>query len=170
MADIVTGPVSSPSDKPKPEPAAYVWIVVAMAVVVAAVVFVMLRTERRARETAGAEIQAPPPLQDEGFPLVHFIPQDVKVEKGWSLLSGHHPTVTFTCRLAPSFRPSDVVVLCYRTIGSGEWLTAETHPRRDRTCRLTLRDLYRDMPYECFFVVSNRDTMVQSGTVQFTTE
>ena len=40
---------------------------------------------------------------------------------------------------------------------------------RDRAARITLRDLYRDMPYECFFVIVGRDTMFQSKVVRFET-
>ena len=169
MAAIVPNPESPETGRSKAGISAYVWIAVAIAAVVAAIVFVMLRTEHRARETASANLQTPPPPVSGETSLIDFTPQDVKVESGWTILSGRRPTVTFTCRLASPSRPSDVAVLCYRTLGSDECLTTETHPRRDHTCRLTLRDLSPDMPYECFFIVSTRDTMVQSGTVRFTT-
>lgn len=170
MADIVPTPESRTSDTGKAGISTYVWIAVAIAVVVATIVFLMLRTEQHARETASASLQTPPPPITEETSFIDFTTQDVKVEAGWTILSGRRPTVTFTCRLGFPTRTSDVAVLCYRTLGSDGWLTAETHPRRVHTCRLTLRDLSPDMPYESFFVVSTRDTMVQSGTVRFTTQ
>lgn len=170
MAAIVPSPESPTPGTRKAGISAYVWIGVAIAVVVAAIVFVMLRAEHRARETASANLQTPPPPPSEETSLIDFTAQDVEVASGWTMLSGRRPTVKFSCRLGFPSRPSDVAVLCYRTLGSDEWLTVETHPRRDGTCRITLRDLSPDMPYECFFIVSTRDTMVQSGTVRFTTQ
>lgn len=147
----------------------YVWIGVAIAVLVGIVSFVMVRTERNTREQANVQEQAPPPDSEEASTLVDFTPADVQVNTGWTLLAGRNPSVKFTCRLASSAPAAKLAVLCYRPCGSQEWLSVEAHPRRDRTFRVTLRDLSRNMPYECFFIVSTGDTVIRSGIVRFHT-
>lgn len=165
-------PVSRP-DVPAEETtrsnAVYVWIAVAFAVLVGAIVFVMVRTERNTRERAVAQEQTSPPDSGESSTLIEFTPADIQVNTGWTLLAGRHPSVKFTCRLAPSAPAAKLAVLCYRPCGSSEWLSVEAHPRRDHTCRVTLRDLSRNMPYECFFIVSTGDSVIQSGIVRFHT-
>ncbi len=162
-------PDDRPARKSKTATAAYVWIVLAIAVLVSAVTLVMVRSERLTRERAGTQAQTSQIQSDGSSSLIEFTPSDVTVKNGWTILSGHHPTVTFTCRLAPSAPPARVAVLSYRPAGAQEWLTAEGHPRRDGTCRITLRDLSRNMPYECFFVVPTSDTVLRSAIVGFTT-
>lgn len=170
MADIVPQPGSPAPGKSKTGVSFYVWIAMAAAVLVAAVAFFMIRTEHRTRERASAHAQTPPPSYDTEDQPIDFTSDDVQVNTGWSFLAGRHPSVTFTCRLAPSLQSANVVVLCYRPLGVSEWFTVETHPRRDGSCRLTLRDLYRNMPYECFFLASTRDnTVIQSRAVRFNT-
>ena len=160
----------SPEETVRSNTAVYVWIVVAVAVLVAAITFVMMRTERNTRERAAAQEQALPPSSEDASTLIEFTPEDVQVNTGWTLLAGRHPSVKFTCRLAPSAPDAKLAILCYRPCGSSEWLSVEVHPRRDRTCRVTLRDLSRNMPYECFFIVTTGDTVIQSGIVRFKTE
>lgn len=150
--------------------AVYVWIFVAVAVLVATIVFVMMRTERKTRERAIVQVQTPPPPSEEAATLIEFSPEDVQVNTGWTILAGRHPSVKFTCRLAPSIRDMKMAALCYRPCGSSEWLSVEVHPRRARTCRVTLRDLSRNMPYECFFIVTTGDNVIQSGIVRFKTQ
>jgi hypothetical protein len=147
----------------------YIWIVVGVATLFAAIYFLMARNEQHTRERATVQEQTPPPSSEGTSTLIDFTPKDVQVNTGWTLLAGRHPSVKFTCRLAPSIRDMKVTALCYRPCGSSEWLSVEVHPHRDRTCRVTLRDLYRDMPYECFFIVCTRDTVIQSSTVRFKT-
>lgn len=148
---------------------AYVWIALAFVALIAAIAFVVLRTERNTRECATTQAQTPPPPAEEGSDLIEFTPADVKINTGWSLLAGSHPTVTFTCRLSSAAQSAKLAVLCYRPLGASEWLTVETRPRRDRTCRVTLRDLTRNMPYECLFIVRTPDTILRSSVVGFTT-
>lgn len=148
---------------------AYVWIAVAFVVLVGAIAFVMVRTDRNTRERATAQEQTPPPDSGESSTLIEFAPEDVQVNTGWTLLAGRHPTVKFTCGLAPAVSAAKLAVLCYRPCGSSEWLSVEARPRRDRTCHVTLRDLSRNMPYECFFIVSTGDSVIQSGIVRFHT-
>lgn len=158
-----------PAEETTRSNAVYVWIAVVFAVLVGGIAFVMVRTERNTREHAVAQEQTPPPDSGESSTLIEFTPADVQVNTGWTLLAGRHPSVKFTCRLAPSAPAAKLAVLCYRPCGSSEWLSVEAHPRRDRTCRVTLRDLSRNMPYECFFIVSTGDSVIQSGIVRFHT-
>lgn len=148
---------------------AYVWIAVAFVVLVGTIALVMVHTDRDTRKQAAVQEQTPPPDSGESSTLIEFTPEDVQVNTGWTLLAGRHPTVKFTCRLAPSAPAAKLAILCYRPCGSQEWLSVEVHPRRDRTCRVTLRDLSRNMPYECFFIVSTGDSVIQSGIVRFHT-
>ncbi len=132
-------PNDRPARKSKTATAAYVWIVLAIAVLVSAVTLVMVRSERLTRERASTQAQTSQIKSDGSSSLIEFTPSDVTVKNGWTILSGHHPTVTFTCRLVPSAPP------------------------------ITLRDLSRNMPYECFFVVPTSDTVLRSAIVGFTT-
>jgi len=160
-----------PSEKPvHSNRAVYIWIVVGVTALFAAIYFLMVRNERHTRERAAVHEQAPPPSSEETSTLIDFSLKDIQVNTGWTLLAGRHPSVKFTCRIAPSVRDMKVTALCYRPCGSSEWLSVEVHPHRDRTCRVTLRDLYRDMPYECFFIVCTSDTVIQSSTVRFKTQ
>jgi len=117
-------------------------------------------------ETANEFLQQNIPAEflEEGSPLITFSSEDVEVSSGWKILSGIYPTVTFRCRIAPSVK-SRTAVLCYRPLGTDEWLTVETRVRRDHTVKLTLRDLHRDTPYECFFACKWEGETVKSGKV-----
>ena len=152
----------------KPQSTGYLWIAVVIAVLVAAGLFYMTHTERRTREVA-ERTQTPVQMSEDGSPLIRFSPADIQVDTSWSLLSGRHPTVTFSCRLTPEAPRAEVVVLCYRTPGTPDWYTVTAHARRDRTWDITLRDLSRNMPYECFFVARTADTVVRSGCIRFHT-
>lgn len=101
--------------------------------------------------------------------FLHFGPEDVTVSHKWSLLAGIHPAVTFRCHLTAPPRTLTRVILCYKPLGSSVWLTEEARIRRDSTARLTLRDLRRNTPYECFFIAQSKNTMLRSNIVQFTT-
>lgn len=156
------------TDSETTESTGYLWIAVVIAVFVVAGLFFMTRTERHTREVA-EHAQTPLQLHDEGSPLIRFTPADVQVDTSWSLLSGRHPSVTFTCQLAPKAPRAEAVILCYRIPNTPDWYTVTAHARRDRTWRITLRDLYRNMPYECFFILRTADTVVRSGCVRFHT-
>jgi len=163
-----------PSTEPeKTESKGYLWIAVVLVLFVAAGVFALTRTERHTRDkavqAASTHSQAPMPEPEEGSPFIQFSPSDILIDTSWSLLSGHNPTVRFSCRLAPEVQSAKVVILCYRTQGADKWRTVEAHPRRGHIYRITLRDLYRDMPYECFFIVHNKKFTEQSRTLRFHT-
>ena len=102
-------------------------------------------------------------------PLLCFGPEDVVVSHGWSILSGIYPAVKFSCRIDSPREESGTVILCYRPEGTSEWLMADTYMRRNNTARLTLRDLKRDTPYECFFVFVGEVLIVRSDVVVFNT-
>lgn len=146
------------------------WIVIGI-IVVATCAGLLYWTLSVQRERDEASRLAPSTSQSlhDGSPLIDFTEKDVVVNRKWSPLAGRHPSVTFTCRLSPALPPTKFVILCYRPLGTGEWNSAETHPHRDNTCRLTMHDLHKDMPYECFFIAFSNDTSVRSNTVTFTT-
>lgn len=102
-------------------------------------------------------------------PLLCFGPEDVVVSHGWSILSGIYPAVKFSCRIESPRKENGTVVLCYRPKGTSEWLMADTYMRRNNTARLTLRDLKRGTPYECFFVFVGEVLIVRSDVVVFNT-
>ena len=132
-----------------------------------AVISVLWHQERdEERKTANEFLQHNIPAEalGEGSPLITFSPEDVEVSTGWKLLSGIRPTITFRCRIAPSVK-SRTAVLCYRPLGTDNWLTVETRVRRDHTAKITLRDLHRDTPYECFFACQWEGETVRSGKV-----
>lgn len=152
---------------PQPTPRVFLWVFLPIAFVVIIVSAVMFDVERRTRESAKASAEVPG-THAAASSLISFEPDDVTVNNRWTLLAGHHPTVTFTCRLSPTLNPPKAVILCFRPAGATKWESVETHPRRDRTCRITLRDLRRDMPYECFFLTYG-DTLLHSNIVAFRT-
>ena len=100
-------------------------------------------------------------------PLLQIGPEDVTISHKWSLLSGIYPAVMFRCHFYTPSRTFSRAVFCYRPLGSPVWTTEEARLRRDNTARLTLRDLRRNIPYECFFIAENQDTIVRSRIVTF---
>lgn len=119
-------------------------------------------------ETAKEFLQQniPTNVLGEDSHLITFSQEDVDVSTGWKFLSGIYPTVTFRCRIDPSVS-SRMVVLCYRPMDSDQWLTVETRVRRDHTAKITLRDLHRNTPYECFFACKWEGKTVKSAKVLF---
>lgn len=146
----------------------YFLIAVMVGVLLAVVSFLWHNTRNEERKTAneflGQNISEK--VLGEGSPLISFSYEDVEVSTGWKFLSGLHPTVSFRCRLAPSVK-SRMVVLCYRPMGSDRWQTVETRVRRNHIAKITLRDLHRDTPYECFFACKSQGEAVKSGKVVF---
>lgn len=148
------------------------WLILFLVVIGALVTLISVLSTRRAREKATEALEAAksqPPVQDNGSELLPFTSDDVTVNNDWTILSGSYPTVTFTCQPSPALGEIDFAVLCYRTLGETEWSTVETHPRRDNSIQVILRDLNHNMPYECFFITHLDDTTVRSATVTFTT-
>lgn len=146
----------------------YFAVAVMVGILLAVVSVFWHQTRNEERETANEILQRYIPAESlgESNPLIEFSSEDVEVSKGWKFLSGIHPTVIFRCRVAPSVK-SRTVVLCYRPLGTDQWLTAETRIRRDHTVKLTLRDLHRDTPYECFFACKWEGETLKSGKVLF---
>ena len=132
------------------------------------ILFLVVIGREKATEALEAA-KSQPPVQDNGSELLPFTSDDVTVNNDWTILSGSYPTVTFTCQPSPALGEIDFAVLCYRTLGETEWSTVETHPRRDNSIQVVLRDLNHNMPYECFFITHLDDTTVRSATVTFTT-
>lgn len=159
-----------PSESEEPSGlGAFRWVVLGLIIVATGVgLLIWLNSVRRDRAEATELAHTPADSTQENCPLIDFTEKDVVVNHGWTPLSGRHPSVAFSCRLSPAL-PTKFVILCYRPLGTAEWSSAETHPRRDNTCRITLRDLHRDMPYECFFIAYSKDTAVRSGCVAFST-
>lgn len=104
-----------------------------------------------------------------GSPLLNFGPEDIEVTHGWSIFSGIYPAVKFCCHFDSLHRVVSTAILCYRPQNSPEWLMVDSRMRRDNTARLTLRDLKRDTPYECFFVLVGKDCVVRSDVILFST-
>lgn len=146
----------------------YFAIAIIVGILLAVVSFLWHQARDAERETANEFLQQNVPAEfvGEGSPLISFSSEDVEVSTGWKFLSGIYPTVTFRCRIAPSVK-SRTVVLCYRPLGTDQWLTVETRVRRDHTVKLTLRDLHRDTPYECFFACNWEGETVKTGKVVF---
>lgn len=159
-----------PSESEEPSGlGAFRWVVVGLIIVATGIGLLMwVNSVRRDRAEAVTQAHSPNTHTQEGCQLIDFTEKDVTVDHKWGLLSGRHQSVTFFCRLSPALQ-TKFVILCYRPLGSAEWSSAETHPRRENTCRLTLRDLHRDMLYECFFIAYSKDTAVRSGSVMFST-
>lgn len=145
------------------------WVFVGTAFLLGLILFIQHRSELQAREKARQETESLA-IKSEDAPMkVHFTRDDIEIKKHWTPLAGRHPVVTIRCTIDSTAPPCRRAVLCYRTVGMDEWSTAETLLKRKRTAKITLRDLYRDMPYECFFVIVGRDTMFQSEVVRFET-
>ena len=170
MNQILPRPVIPPEPDEPSGLGVFRWIVIGI-IVAATFAGVLHWTMSVHRDRAEAVRMARPAeqLTCEGSPLIEFSGKDVVVNRKWSPLAGRHPSVTFTCRLSPALPPAKFVILCYRPFGTGEWITAETHPRRANSCRLTMHDLLRDMPYECFFIACSNDTTIQSNRIIFNT-
>lgn len=146
----------------------WLWVFVGAALMLCLILFLQHQMESNAREKARQEQESPVSEQEKGSPMVHFSTEDVLVENRWSPLAGAHPTVTFRCRLDESAPRCRRAVLCYRPLGEEIWNTVDASMHRG-TAKIKLRDLYRDMPYECFFVLVARDTMFHSTTIRFET-
>ena len=102
-------------------------------------------------------------------PLISFGPEDVVVSHRWSILSGIYPAVTFRCRFNSPHKVISNAFLCYRPVGSTEWMMVDTRVRRDNTARLILRDLPRKTSYECFFILAGKVLVIRSQVVAFST-
>lgn len=170
MEEIV--PRSEESKPPVPSPAGWKpwsWVFVGALFLLGLILFLQHLSESRAREKARQETESSAIKSENASMKVHFTRDDIEIKKHWTPLAGRHPVVTIRCTIDSTAPPCRRAVLCYRTVGMDEWSTAETLLKRKRTARITLRDLYRDMPYECFFVIVGRDTMFQSEVVRFET-
>lgn len=146
----------------------WLWVFVGAAFLLCLILFLQHQMESNAREKARREQESPVGDQENGSPMIHFTAEDVLVENRWSPLAGAHPTVTFRCRLDESAPPCRRAVLCYRSLGEEVWNTVDATLRRD-AARVKLRDLYRNMPYECFFIIVARDTLFHSTAIRFET-
>ena len=102
-------------------------------------------------------------------PLISFGPEDVTISRGWTILAGIHPAVTFCCRFNSPNKLFDRAILCYRIKGSSSWMTAEARLRRDNSAKLVLCDLHRNTTYECLYILIGHNCIVKSKTVTFTT-
>lgn len=140
-----------------------------LALMVLGGVLLQRRSERQAREDAVRAQENLPQLSPEPSPYILFTPDDVEVVRRWTLLSGNHPTVKFSCRLTPKAQTANELVLSYRTLGSPTWQTVVARKTRDNVWRVVLRDLLRDMPYECFFVAICQEDLYRSDVVVFHT-
>ena len=154
----------SPSTGRRP----WLWVFVGAAFLLCLILSLQYQKVLGARKKARQELNHPVSMQEGGSPMVHFGTNDVIVENRWSLLAGAHPTVTFRCRLDKSAPSCRRAVLCYRPLGEEIWNTVDASMRQG-AAKVKLRDLYRDMPYECFFVIVTRDTMFHSATIRFET-
>ncbi len=146
----------------------WLWVFVGAAFLLCLIFFLQHQMESNAREKARREQESLVSKQEKGSPMIHFSAEDIIVENRWSPLAGAHPTVTFCCSLEKSAPACRRAVLCYRSLGEEVWNTVDASMRRG-TAQVKLRDLYRDMPYECFFVIVARDTLFQSVLVRFET-
>ena len=170
MGEIV--PRSEESKPPMPSSAgrkSWPWALVGAAFLLGLIFFLQHRSESQAREKARQESESPAIKSEDASMKVRFTRDDIEIKRHWTPLAGRHPVVKIRCTIDSTAPPCRRAVLCYRSVGADEWGTAETLINRKRTVRITLRDLYRDMPYECFFVIVGRDTMFQSEVVRFET-
>ena len=147
----------------------WIWVSLSAAVLLCFILFIQHQMESNARKKARQTQVSPVSVSEDASPMVRFTREDIKSENHWTLLAGRHPVVTFQCSLDVAAPTCKRAVVCYRTLGEQVWCTVETRLNRDRVARITLRDLYRDMPYESFFVLIGRDTMFQSEVVRFET-
>ena len=145
------------------------WMSIGAVFLLCLILFLQHQSVSQAREKARQETETPALKAEEASIKVLFTREDIEIKDHWTILAGRHPVVTIRCTIDSTAPPCRRAVLCYRPVGSDEWGTAETYMKRKRTARVTLRDLYRDMPYECFFVIVGRDTMFQSEVVRFET-
>ena len=176
MSDIVPH-INIPDEKSEGEGKRGVarGILLIVAAVVAVILLLWGVNVRRDRQQAAVQAQTArsgsdsPAVSRQGSPLVQFTPGDVTVSHRWSLFAGTHPAVTFRCRLSPTLPKTEYVMLRYRTLASDTWHSVEAKPRRGGEYRITLRDLHRDMHYECFFLAYGKDTVTLSDFVTFST-
>lgn len=167
---IRMGAIVPHSDKKAPSAgrSTWLWVFIGVAFLLCLILFLQHQMESNAREKARREQERPVNDQEEGSPMVHFGRENILVENRWSLFAGVHPTVTFRCCLDKSAPRCRRAVLCYRPLGEEVWNTVDASMRRG-SAQIKLRDLYRDMPYECFFVIVTRDTLFHSATIRFET-
>ena len=166
MGDLI------PHSEEKPVPVrqrSWLWVSLGAAFLLCLILFLQRQTVSHAREKAHREKGTPVSGSEEASPMVRFTRDDIGIENHWTLLAGRHPVVTFRCTLDAAAPTCKRAVLCYRSLGEETWSTVDTGVNRASTAKIMLRDLYRDMPYECFFVLICRDTMFQSEVVRFGT-
>ena len=170
MGEIV--PRSEESTEPKSGSSGrklWLWMSIGAVLVLSFILLLHWQMVTHARDKAHQEKETPAIRSEEAFPMVCFTREDIEIKTHWTLLAGRHPVVKFRCALNAAAPPCKRAVLCYRFVGDDQWFTTEARLTRNRTVQITLRDLYRDMPYECFFVMVGRDTMFQSEIIRFET-
>lgn len=145
------------------------WMYLGVAVLLCLILFLYHQKVSHARKKAYQEMALPATVSEDASPIVCFTRDDIEVNDHWTLLSGRHPVVKFRCALSAAAPSCKRAVFCYRPVGEQMWNTVDARLTPDRVARITLRDLYRDMPYECFFVIVARDTLLQSATLRFET-
>lgn len=171
MGDLIPY-VEVPSDPPG-EPKRNVFlgmVILLVALFTGGGLLYLAHTAQRYRDNAARQAPVVPTVKRTGSTFIRFGPGDVGVSHRWSLFSGTNPTVTFSCQLSSALPHTRFVALQYRPLGTDEWQVVEVHPRRHGICRATLRDLYRDMPYECVFLAYCKDTVIHSNLITFDTK
>lgn len=123
---------------------------------------VYLISNQRLRESA----KNVKPSNYKGSELVVFSEKDVEINKRWSPLTGILPAVSFSAEINPEFGEKYDAKLYYSIAGQDEWSTIDVTRKKGNTCNVKVRDMMRNMPYDCFFVVFTSDTVLYSNVVR----
>lgn len=143
----------------------YVLFVGIVVLLIAAVVVLWRVSVQRSRvEAKKAEI-----VTVEGSKDISFGEEDITLSKKWALSSGFHPSVTFSARVNRIDNERFRVVFRYKIAGSGVWRSVDAKQLDGNgTYGVTIRDLEREMPYDCLFLVVKSDTVLNSNVVRYT--
>lgn len=102
----------------------------------------------------------------KGSELVVFSEKDVEIRNKWSPITGILPTVSFSAKINSAIGEKYDAKLYYSIAGQNEWSSIDANKQKGNSCNVKVRDMMKNMPYDCFFVVYTSDTVLYSDVVR----
>lgn len=94
---------------------------------------------------------------------------DIIIDTRWTLLSGHHATVTFRGSAQSKTQKIKYVCLAYRALNDNEWIPVDAIHKKGTRYEVKLRDLHENTVYACYFVAVTNEGKYASKMARFET-